>query len=614
MAKLTYVRDDRPVTIKTLTEILFEAVDAYGGRRAFGRILRSKEVEYISYDETLARAKCVAGALESRGIVRGDRAAIMSPNRLEWALADYGCLCAGVVDVPIYATLTVPQVAYILANSGARLLFVPDKEQMAKALDAMAQAGRSVQVVVFDPPRDLPDGVSSWADFVAEGAIHARRWGDAEFRARSLQAKPEDLATVLYTSGTTGDPKGVMLTHGNVGSNVMVAGSVLYIDPDDSTVSFLPLSHILQRMVDYLFFHRGVTITHARSMATAIEDMKLMHPTVAVAVPRVYEKIHDTVMSAEGGKRKLIDWAVGVADRVADLRLAGRMPTGALGLQYWLADSLVFTKVRAAMGGRMRWFVSGSAPLAPELNRFFYSIGLTILEGYGLTETSPVTNVNTEDHFRIGTVGKAVPGTEIRIAEDGEILVRGPQVMKGYYNRPEDTAQALEPDGWFHTGDIGELDEDGFLRITDRKKDLIVTAGGKNVAPQPIENRLKANPFVEQAVLIGDRRKFIAVLVVPAFPRLEAWAREQGIAWSDRRDLLSSKAVQRHMEAEVKRELAGLASYETPKRVALLEEEFTIGNGALTPTLKVKRKIIAERFRDVIEELYGGPAPGTGRS
>jgi long-chain acyl-CoA synthetase len=257
--------------------------------------------------------------------------------------------------------------------------------------------------------------------------------------------------------------------------------------------------------------------------------------------------------------------------------------------------------------------VSGSAPLAPELNRFFYSIGLTILEGYGLTETSPVTNVNTEDHFRIGTVGKPIPGTEIRIAEDGEILVRGPQVMKGYWNRPQDTAEAIDADGWFHTGDIGELDDDGFLRITDRKKDLIVTAGGKNVAPQPIENRLKTNPFVEQAVLVGDRRKFISVLVVPAFTRLEAWARDQGITWSDRRDLLAQPAVRRHMEAQVKRELRAFASFETPKRVALLEEEFTIGNGALTPTLKIKRKVVQERFGDLIEELYGGRAYGSGR-
>lgn len=379
---------------------------------------------------------------------------------------------------------------------------------------------------------------------------------------------------------------------------------VLLIDARDVTVSFLPLSHIFQRMVDYLFFHQGVTIVHARSMLTAIEDMALMRPTVAVAVPRVYEKIHAAVMNASGLKKRVIAWAVGVADRTVELRLAGRAPEGVLALQYRLADRLVFSKVRGAVGGRLRFFVSGSAPLSPELGRFFYSIGLTILEGYGLTETSPVTNVNTEEHFRIGTVGKAVPSTEIRIAEDGEILVRGPQVMKGYHDRPDDTAQAIDADGWFHTGDIGDLDADGFLRITDRKKDLIVTAGGKNVAPQPIENRLKANPFMEQAVLIGDRRRFISVLVVPAFDRLEAWARSQGIAWADRRDLLANGAVQRHMEGEVARELRGLASFESPKKVALLEEDFTIANGALTPTLKVKRKVIQDRFRDLVEELY----------
>jgi long-chain acyl-CoA synthetase len=613
MAKRTHASDDRTAPVRTLTEIFLGAVDAYGAKRAFGRIHPSREVEYISYDETLARAKCVAGALEARGLGRGDRAAIMSINRLEWALADYGCLCAGVVDVPVYPTLTAPQVAYILRDSGAQLLFVSDKGQLAKALEAIAECGRTVDVVAFDPPDDVPTGVTSWDDFMAEGAARAARWSTEEFRSRALQARPEDVATILYTSGTTGDPKGVMLTHANVGSNVLASGSVLYIDSGDSTVSFLPLSHIMQRMVDYLFVHRGVPIVHARSMMTAIEDMRAVQPTVALAVPRVYEKIHDTVLQATGAKKKLIDWAVGVADQVADLRLAGRMPTGHLGMQYWLADTLVFSKIRAAMGGRMRWFVSGSAPLAPELNRFFYSIGLTILEGYGLTETSPVTNVNTEDHFRIGTVGKPIPGTEIRIAEDGEILVRGPQVMKGYWNRPQDTAEAIDADGWFHTGDIGELDDDGFLRITDRKKDLIVTAGGKNVAPQPIENRLKTNPFVEQAVLVGDRRKFISVLVVPAFTRLEAWARDQGITWSDRRDLLAQPAVRRHMEAQVKRELRAFASFETPKRVALLEEEFTIGNGALTPTLKIKRKVVQERFGDLIEELYGGRAYGSGR-
>ncbi|MDP2955588.1 MAG: long-chain fatty acid--CoA ligase [Longimicrobiales bacterium] len=611
MSMRTYAADERPVTLKTLTQIFFEAVDAHGERDSFGRILPSKEVEYLSFRGVVAQARKVAGGLEAKGIVRGDRVAIMSPNRLEWALADYGCLCSGVVDVPIYPTLTAQQVSYILRDSGARLMFVPDADHVVKALEAIATCGRSVDVVVFDPPPELPGGVVAWSDFLAEGSRKAAAESDLGFRARALETKPEDVATILYTSGTTGDPKGVMLTHGNVGSNVEAARMVLLISARDVTVSFLPLSHILQRMVDYLFFHQGVTIVHARSMLTAIEDMALVRPTVAVAVPRVYEKIHAAVMNATGLKKRVITWAVGVADRTVELRLAGGAPKGVLALQYRLADRLVFGKVRAAVGGRLRFFVSGSAPLSPELGRFFYSIGLTILEGYGLTETSPVTNVNTEEHFRIGTVGKAVPSTEIRIAEDGEILVRGPQVMKGYHNRPDDTAQAIDPDGWFHTGDIGELDADGFLRITDRKKDLIVTAGGKNVAPQPIENRLKANPFVEQAVLIGDRRRFISVLVVPAFDRLEAWARGEGIAWADRRDLLANAAVQRHMEGEVARELRGLASFEAPKKVALLEEDFTIANGVLTPTLKVKRKVIQDRFRDLVEELYREDSTGT---
>ena len=611
MSMRTYAADERPVTLKTLTQIFFEGVDAHGGGEAFGRILPSKEVEYFSFLEVVVQARRVAGGLEARGIVRGDRVGIMSPNRLEWALADYGCLCSGVVDVPIYPTLTAQQVSYILRDSGARLLFVPDADHMAKALEAIGTCGHAVDVVVFEAPRELPRGVLAWSDFLAEGSRKAAALSDLGFRARALEAKPEDVATILYTSGTTGDPKGVMLTHGNVGSNVEAARMVLLLDARDVTVSFLPLSHILQRMVDYLFFHEGVTIVHARSMLTALEDMALVRPTVAVAVPRVYEKIHAAVMNARGLKKRVIAWAVGVADRTVEMRLAGRAPEGVLALQYRLADRLVFSKVRAAVGGRLRFFVSGSAPLSPELARFFHSIGLTILEGYGLTETSPVTNVNNLEHFRIGTVGKAVPSTEIRIEEDGEILVRGPQVMKGYHNRPADTAEAIDPDGWFHTGDIGELDADGFLRITDRKKDLIVTAGGKNVAPQPIENRLKSNPFVEQAVLIGDRRRFVSVLVVPAFDRLETWARSQGIAWADRRDLLANPAVQRHMEGEVARELRGLASFESPKKVALLEEDFTIANGVLTPTLKVKRKVIQDRFRDLVEELYREDSAGT---
>jgi long-chain acyl-CoA synthetase len=465
-----------------------------------------------------------------------------------------------------------------------------------------------VQIVVFDPPAELPDDVITWQAFLEAGAASAEVMGEDLFRERALQARPDDVATILYTSGTTGTPKGVMLTHGNVGSNVLASAAVLGVNSADLAASFLPLSHILQRMVDYLFVHVGCTIAYPRSILTVVDDMQVIRPTVAVSVPRLYEKIYNGVMEAHGIKKRIIEWAVRVADRAADLRLAGKEPAGLLALQYRLADRLVFRKVRDAVGGRMRYFVSGGAPLAPALNRFFYSIGLTILEGYGLTETSPVTNVNTVEDFRIGTVGKAVPGTEIAIDEDGEVLVRGPQVMKGYYNRPQDTAEVIDADGWFHTGDVGELDDDGFLRITDRKKDMIVTAGGKNVAPQPIENRLKTIPLVEQAVLIGDRRKFISLLVVPDFARLEAWARERGLSWGDRSDLLKLPEVIGHVEEAIDRELADLASFERPKKVALLEDEFSIQNGFLTPTLKVKRRVIQDRFKDVIDDLYGDEA------
>jgi long-chain acyl-CoA synthetase len=608
MATLNHAANTTPVERKPLTELFLAAVDRFPETDAFRYFGSDGVLQGITHREALGLVRRVASALEAHGVTRGDRAAILSENRPEWALADFACLCAGVVDVPIYPTLPTAQVAYVLRDSGAKLLFASTAEQMQKAVEAMASCPQDVRVVVFDAAGDLPDGVVSWEAFLEAGAAGAERLGEEGFRARALQAGPDDVATILYTSGTTGDPKGVMLTHGNVGSNVLACTHVLAVTTDDVAASFLPLSHILERMVDYLFFHVGCVIAYPRSILTVVEDMQVIRPTVAVSVPRLYEKIYNGVMEAHGLKRRIIEWAVGVADRAAEARLSGGKPSGILALQYGLADRLVFTRVRAAVGGRMRFFVSGGAPLAPALNRFFYSIGLKILEGYGLTETSPVTNVNTEADFRIGTVGKAVPGTEIRIADDGEVLVRGPQVMKGYYNRPRETTEVIDAEGWFHTGDIGELDEDGFLRITDRKKDLIVTAGGKNVAPQPIENRLKANPLVEQAVLIGDRRKFVALLMVPNFVNLEAWARERGLRWGTRADLIELPEVVRHVEEAIAAELKDLASYERPKKIALLEHEFSIQNGLLTPTLKVKRRVIQDRLKDVIDELYGDEA------
>jgi len=608
---LSYAANKTPVPESTLTGLFFEGIDRWQDETAFQRLATADTIVDISYNEALEVVRVTSAALEAHGLTRGDRVAILSENRVEWAFSDYACLCAGVVVVPIYPTLMEAQVEYILRDSGATLVFVSSASFADKVRTAAAECPQDVQIVGYDLPSS--GDVIGWDDFQAAGVEASAGRTLEDFRERALQAQPHDLATVLYTSGTTGPPKGVMLTHNNIASDVRASVMVLGIKHSDNTISFLPLSHILQRMVDFLFFWTGCRIGYPRSLETLIPDLGTLKPTVVVSVPRVYEKIYNGVMNADGFKKKIIDWAAGVADRAADVRLAGGEPAGLLALQYAIADKLVFSKVKARVGGRLRFFVSGGGPLAPALNRFFYSIGMTILEGYGLTETSPVTNVNTEHDFQIGWVGKPIPGTEIRIGDDGEIFVRGPQVMKGYFNKPEATAAAIDPEGWFATGDIGEIDGEGFLKITDRKKDILVTAGGKNVAPQPIENHLKTHPFVEQAVLIGDRRRYCALLVVPDFGPLEKWAAAANITWSSKGDLVSDARVLAHVEGELFAMLQDFASFERPKKLALLEEEFTVENGLLTPTMKVKRNVLRERFDVIIDGLYSEePADTTG--
>ncbi len=603
MGTRDYVADRTPVPTGTLPELFFEAVDRFGEKDAFQRIVDGA-VEGVSYLETYERVREVAGGLRALGLERGDRVAILSENRVEWSQADYGCICAGIVDVPIYTTLTPPQIAYLLEDSEAKLVFTSTPDLLRKAREAAERCSRELRFVVFDPPEELDDGVLAWESFLARGREVAEAEGDEAFRKTALQARPDDLLTFIYTSGTTGEPKGVMLTHGNLYSNVKASLGALPIDHTDNTLSFLPLSHVLQRMVDYLFFAVGCTIAYARAFDTVAEDLLVVRPTKVVAVPRLYEKVYQKVMDQGGLKGRIVQWAREVGDAWAEEMLAGRRPTLVLRLVYRLAHALVFKKIHEGIGGRLVFFISGGAPLSPEINKFFYSAGVLILEGYGLTETSPVTNVNRPDDFRIGTVGPPVPGTEIRIADDGEILIRGPQVMKGYYNRPEDTAAVLTSDGWFYTGDIGEIDEDGHLRITDRKKDILVTAGGKNIAPQPIENRVKASSFVDQAVMIGDQRPFPCLLVVPAFERLEEWARGRGLAFASRSELLELSPVQELMVAETIGGLTDLAPYETPKKIGLIQEEFTIEGGILTPSQKVKRRVVRERYGPLIDRFY----------
>ncbi len=607
MGTRDYVANPADLGQGTLVQLFLEAVDRFGDGRALRRRDSDGWVD-ISYREVEWGVRAASAGLRALGLERGDRAAILSPNRPEWTLADYGCLCAGVIDVPIYPSLTAAQVRYLLSDSGARLIFVSDRDQLDKILEIRSECPALEWIVVFDPEEGLSEGAIQWGDFLARGGGGVTSGHEDGFREAALSARPEDTATVLYTSGTTGDPKGVMLTHNNLYSNVQAASRVLPIDQRDSSLSFLPLSHVFQRMVDYLFFSLGCSIAYGRSIQLVTEDLKEVRPTFVVSVPRLYEKVHASVTEARGLKGLVVKGALSAGRRWADAKLAGKEPGAGTRWAYAIADRLVFRKLREAVGGRIRHFVSGGGPLSPDINRFFFSAGIVILEGYGLTETSPVTNVNGPRDFpanyRIGTVGKPVPGTEERIAADGEILVRGPQVMKGYYNLPERTAEAMTEDGWFRTGDIGEIDADGFLRITDRKKDIIVTAGGKNVAPQPIENLLRRNRYVDQPVLIGDRRKFISLLLTPNFDAVQGWARTQGIAALDRRALLSDARVQELLTREVFSELKDLSRVEMPKKVLLLEQGFTIDDGTLTPSLKVKRRVVEARYASAIDALY----------
>ncbi len=594
-----YYANKADVPTGTLVDLFLGAVDRFGDRVAYTD--GGDDAGAYTYNQVCEVVRQGAAALAGAGLGRGDRAAILSENRVEWAFADWACLCAGVVDVPIYSTLPATQVAYIIENSGASIAFASDAEQLAKMREAVSGLDRDVKLVVFDADA-AGDGAVAWRDFLASGAADASGAAEA-FRTEARRAQPQDLATLIYTSGTTGTPKGVMLTHDNVASNRWAVAEVLDIGPDDASLSFLPLSHVLQRMVDYVFFASGCTISHG-SIETVADDMKRLRPTVLASVPRLYEKVYQKVLDAGGLKGKLVAWAVNTGRKVVHCRETGTAMSFSLRWQHAIVDRLVFAKLRQGIGGRLRFFVSGGAALAPDINRFFLGAGIAILEGYGLTETSPVTNVNSLTNARVGTVGRPVPGTEIRIADDGEILVRGPQVMKGYYKLPDMTREVISDDGWFSTGDVGELSKDGFLKITDRKKDLFKMSGGKYIAPQAIENLLKKNAYVDQAVVVGEGRKFCSVLVVPAFERLGGWATGAGIDANDKRALLADRRCQAHLQEQFFDAMHGLARFETPKKVGLIGEDFTVDNGILTPTQKVKRAVVARRYANLIESFY----------
>jgi long-chain acyl-CoA synthetase len=537
----------------------------------------------------------LARALKRWGLNKGDRLAILSENRPEWTIADFASLLLGLVVVPIYSTLTCQQTAYILSDSGAKVVVVSTAQQLEKVLSIKNQTAVERVLVMDSVNTPYADPLQR---LMRQGPFHQ----DAELELRAHEISANDLASIVYTSGTTGAPKGVQLTHGNFTSNVLNSLNGFDVGHEDISISFLPLSHVTARHADLALLYRGVTLAYCPFFEQLPQTLLEVQPTIFIAVPRVYEKIHSEVeLMAKGfPKRTIYRWALSAGHADSAEVLAGQRPKA---LSWKLADKLVYSKVRARMGGRVRIFVSGGAPLGRELASWYASIGIRIHEGYGLTETSPVIAINTPQAHKIGTVGRPLANVEVRIAEDLEILVRGPSIFHGYWNRPEDTENAFV-DGWFRTGDIGDLDENGFLSVTDRKKDLLKTSGGKFIAPQPIENSIKLNSLIGTAVVLGDRRKFASVIISPHFPLLEKWARENGVSFSSRQQLIADPKIvtlYAGIVAEVNR---GLARFEKLKKILLVADEFTANDGTLTPTFKLRRKAVEERYRKEIDDLY----------
>jgi long-chain acyl-CoA synthetase len=581
------------MNLRTLNDVFFALV-----KRNSDRVMLTREGDTwraISASQLQSWVYATARQLQSWGIHKGDRVVILSENRPEWAVADFACLMLGAVDVPIYATQTSEQCLFVLQNSEARVAFVSTRKLYEKVAAVRAQTKLEYIVLMDDAP-EITD-VVPMQSFLRD----APQGNDPALDAIGELIEPDDLATLIYTSGTTGTPKGVMLTHGNVASNLNVSLDMYEFDKDDLCISFLPLSHVTARHLDYALFNAGMPLAYCPVIEDLPRAMREVHPTLIVAVPRVYEKVYNQVQNkAHGIKRSLIQWALSVGAANRETILRGETPKS---FSWKLANALVFSKVREGMGGRARIFVSGGAPLGKEIATWYADIGIRIHEGYGLTETSPVIALNNPINHRLGTVGKPMPNVEVKIADDGELLVRGPSVFKGYFRMPEETAAVFD-DGWFKTGDIAHLDQDGYLSITDRKKDLIKTSGGKFIAPQPIENSLKVNQYVAEAALLGDGRRFPAVLIIPSFEDLEAWAHHHGVKFSSRKELVKSHQVQSLYQGIVEELNNNLAQFEKLKKVLVVPAELSIADGTLTPSMKLRRRHLTDRYKKEIDALY----------
>jgi long-chain acyl-CoA synthetase len=589
--------------ISTVNDIFFRVAAAANPRA----VLWQDEFDQwhpISSDQMYQRVRALATAFLRMGTKKGDRIALISENRWEWAATDFAVMAIGAADVPIYPTLTDEQIAEQVRDAGCRIAVVSTRLQFDKLHSVRAQTHLE-HIIMMDAP--APEGAVAMTELIDDAdVLGAER--DPVFDALARSVEPRDLATLIYTSGTTGEPKGVALTHGNIAANQCYTPVDFYFDSTDASISFLPLSHVTARVLDYVMYNYGAQLAYCSKFDKLPQAMRQIRPTVLVGVPRVYEKIRQEVERRAGQspvKKRLLAWAIRLGSHFADTVYDGRQPNSLL----WnLANKLVYSKVREAFGGRVRIFVSGGAPLGIDTARWFAAAGIALWEGYGLTETSPVIALNTPIRHRIGSAGMPISNIELKLAEDGELLVRGPSVFAGYWHKPTATAECFDSQGWFRTGDIAHLDADGFLYITDRKKELLKTSGGKTVAPQPIESKLKNSLFVAHAALVGDRHKFISALIVPNFAALEEWASHHGIQALTRADLVADPRVI-ELYASLVREVNGtLANFETLKRFRIVAEEWTQESGELTPSMKIKRRVLIARYAVVIAELYADEA------
>lgn len=591
----------------TIPLMFFKRASRYGGKCALKANYKGRYCD-ITWFEFERKVKTLAYGLLSLGLKAGDKVAILSENRPEWAYSDLALLSIGCVDVPIYATDVPKHAAYILSHSEARAVIVSNQEQLEKILSVSGQFP-DLKIVIIDHSADLKEnGVLAFESLMKTGEENAGKLR-LEFESRMQSALKGDLASIIYTSGTTGEPKGVCLTHENFLSNCRSCLELLPLGEGDINLSFLPLSHVFERMASYYFtIFIGGTIAYAENFDAIARNLREIRPTYACAAPRFYEKMQINIMNSVAKspvlKQKLFKWALRVSGRFADKKLNGLDAAFSVWIEYQLAKFFVLSGVRRALGGRVKFFISGGAPLSKEVGEFLYSLGIMVLEGYGLTETSPVVSCNTLKALKFGSVGKPVKDVEVEIASDGEILVKGPSVMKGYYKREEETRRVIDKEGWLHTGDIGFIDAEGILHITDRKKDIIITAGGKNIAPQSIENMLKADSYIGEVILHGDRRPYLTALIVPDFNALKGFALRQGIPYVRAEELVSHPRVYDFFTKRIEEKQKDMANYEKIKKFVLLDRELTIEEDEITPTLKVRRRGIAEKYKEILDNMY----------